>query len=174
MTWGIDSPKDSGKARIFVDGNPQVEIDTAGNVRGLGEGEGGASETDAGLSRVATQSQTDAGVIDTRFVTPRKMRWGVAYSLGNNGYVILPSWLGRFIIQWGSYINTNGSTVRNYPIPFTQAVYALIPTATNYGSDTNLNAVPISRSGSGFNINTYSGGTITKVSCEVDYIAIGR
>lgn len=63
---------------------------------------GRASEAVAGFIGIATQAQVDAGTDDTTAVTPKKLRWGVSYSIGSAGYVVLPSWLGGFIIQWGS------------------------------------------------------------------------
>lgn len=60
-----------------------------------------ATETVAGGAKVATQAQTDEGVDDTTYITPKKLRWGFAYSLTPNGYVVFPTWLSGLIIQWG-------------------------------------------------------------------------
>jgi len=64
-----------------------------------------ATETKLGLAELATQAETDAGVDDLRIVTPKKLRWGVRFSAGINGYLALPSWMGGFILQWGTTPN---------------------------------------------------------------------
>lgn len=60
-----------------------------------------AAETVAGVAKIATQIQTNSGVDDTSYVTPKKLRWGFAISLTTNGYVVFPTWLGGVVFQWG-------------------------------------------------------------------------
>lgn len=59
-----------------------------------------ATETLFGWARIASQAQVNAVADDTTIVTPKKLGLGVAYSFGENGYVVFPSWLGGFTIQW--------------------------------------------------------------------------
>jgi hypothetical protein len=87
-----------------------------------------ATETKQGTAKVATQALTDAGVDDTTIITPKKMRWGVSVSLGVNGYVVFPSWLGGLIIQWGTIVDgTPDGTDVPFPMAFPTAVYKVIP-----------------------------------------------
>ena len=60
-----------------------------------------ATEAVTGIAKVATQALTDAGVSDSTFVTPKKMRWGFQILKAPTGYLVFPTWLGSFIIQWG-------------------------------------------------------------------------
>lgn len=77
-----------------------------------------ASETVAGVAEVATQEETDTGKDDTRFLTPKKMRWGFSASLASNGYIVLPTWMGGLILQWGRNAINGSGTFVNYPITF--------------------------------------------------------
>lgn len=61
-----------------------------------------ATESVAGVAKIATQSQTDTGVDDSKFVTPLKMRKGFSVAFGSTGYIALPSWMGGWIMQWVS------------------------------------------------------------------------
>lgn len=100
----------------------------------------------------ATQTEVDAGTLDNVAVTPKKLRWGVQFSAGANGYLILPSWLGGFILQWGATPNLNASsfTVVTLPIAFPSVKYAVLAThqgttidayAIKSRSDSNLGSV---------------------------------
>lgn len=77
-----------------------------------------ATETVAGMLKVATQAQVDAGTDDSTAVTPKKLRWGFEISLGVEGYIVFPTWLGGLILQWGAE-SLSGSTYNVfYPIAF--------------------------------------------------------
>lgn len=74
----------------------------------------------------ATQTQVDAGTLDTVLVTPKTLRWGVLYSLGLNGYLFLPSWLGGIGFQWGYDTTNSTGTTHSYPMAFPNAVLQII------------------------------------------------
>ena len=59
-----------------------------------------ASESAKGFIEIATQTEVDAGTDNSRAVTPKKLRLGFVAAFGPAGYIIMPSWMGSFIIQW--------------------------------------------------------------------------
>ncbi|OIN54276.1 phage tail protein [Pseudomonas costantinii] len=91
-----------------------------------------ASEGVVGAAKVATQVQTNAGVDDTSYVTPKKLRWGFAILLATNGYIVFPTWLGGLILQWGSA--SPGPTTLSFPIAFPTVCAVLGGTAQGDGN----------------------------------------
>lgn len=61
----------------------------------------GAQEGVAGVIQLATQDEVNAGLDNSKAVTAKKLRAGVSWAFGKNGYVALPTWLGGWIMQWG-------------------------------------------------------------------------
>lgn len=91
-----------------------------------------ATETVAGVLRVATQAETDAGTADDLAVTPKKLRWGFAASLGPNGYVVFPTWLGGLVLQW-CYVSAGAGSADatasgTFPIAFPAEVFGGLAT----------------------------------------------
>lgn len=74
-----------------------------------------ASEVVLGGAKVASQIQTNEGLDDAAYITPKKMRWGIAYSLTEIGFLALPTWLSGLIFQWGT---AAAQTVTPKTIPF--------------------------------------------------------
>jgi len=98
-----------------------------------------ATEANQGTVKIATQALTDAGVDDATIVTPKKLRWGLSVSLGLNGYVAFPSWLGGWILQWGSVLDgTADATGVPFPMAFPTAVYKVIPVVRGSLTGTSL------------------------------------
>ncbi len=81
-----------------------------------------ATESVAGIARIATQAETDAGSLDDRIVTPKKLRFGFSILLSTNGYVVFPSWMGGFIVQWGAA----NSGIHNFPIQFPNEGFVIL------------------------------------------------
>lgn len=99
-----------------------------------------ASESVVGIAPIATQAEVDAGGNDTKIVTAKKLRWGISMSIGANGHLALPSWLGGLIIQWGSgsvALDTpsgqyyTGVATSTLSIPFPKSIFAIIPSIQN-------------------------------------------
>ncbi|MFJ4197013.1 tail fiber protein [Pseudomonas sp. NPDC089534] len=96
-----------------------------------------ATELNQGTAKTATQAQTDAGSDDQTIVTPKKLRWGFSALKATNGYLILPSWLGGLVIQWGTTgaIAAGAQMTVTYPIAFPNAsVMTLIGNSSSVGS----------------------------------------
>lgn len=140
-----------------------------------------STESRQGTAKVATQTLTDAGADDATIVTPKKLRWGVYFSFGANGYVAFPTWLGGWLIQWGS-VADNVADAYNapFPIAFPAVVYKVIPVmrASIDGSlslncywdksVTTLTTVRVARR------YANNGGAVGTAAQGYEYIAIGK
>ncbi|MDI2141768.1 MULTISPECIES: phage tail protein [unclassified Pseudomonas] len=96
-----------------------------------------ATELNQGTAKTATQAQTDAGNDDQTIVTPKKLRWGFSALKAANGYLILPSWLGGLVIQWGTTgaIAAGAQMTVTYPIAFPNvSVMTLVGNSSSIGS----------------------------------------
>ena len=131
-----------------------------------------ATELISGIAKVATQGQVNAGTDDATFVTPKKLRAGFSISLAANGYVMLPTWLGGLIFQWG-WANVGDDAIVAVPLPmaFPSTFFAAFATpqspnaVTGSGNlsatahRTNLSTITV-----GMNVGTGSGFTVAGVS----------
>ncbi|MGE8435125.1 MAG: phage tail protein [Pseudomonas palmensis] len=77
---------------------------------------------------VATKEQVDTGLADDVLVTPKKLRWGLTASFTTNGYLVFPSWLGGFTVQWGALSGNAGVRDLNFPLEFPSSVLQLMLT----------------------------------------------
>lgn len=125
---------------------------------------------------VATQAETDAGTIDNKFVTPKKLRWGFAGVFAVNGYITFPSWLGGWIVQWGAgTVNGTGDLSVAFPITFPNAVYTICPSyqAGARGGANGINYYTPTTAG----FQAYMFVTSTGVAAaglSFSYIAVGK
>lgn len=126
-----------------------------------------ASETAKGILKLATQALTDARADDLTAVTPKKLGNGFVVSMAANGYIKFPSWLGGWLIQWGTAasVSTSGTAV-TFPIAFpTACLHVYGNCADSGGSATIFNAYGKTTTGftaDGSAVNTY------------DWLAIGH
>ena len=108
-----------------------------------------ATETTNGTSKLATQTEVNAGVDDTKIITSKKLKalfGGSNVNFGVNGYEKLPSGI---IIQWGwSAIppiqNGLGSSVEQsitFPIAFPNACLGVIVTGSTDSGDDGVEAL---------------------------------
>ena len=97
-----------------------------------------ATETTNGTSKIATQTEVDNGLEDTKIVTSKKLKELFANGLNTatNGYQKLP---GGLIIQWGgaAFQGTTGVTggVITLPIAFPNAFLRITGTDGGYGAN---------------------------------------
>lgn len=111
---------------------------------------------------LASQPDVDAGVNDTRPVTPKKLRFGFVASLSSSGYIIFPSWLGSFVIQWTSSpaVTPGGKGSAHWPIAFpNQCLWA---SASAFASSGNNQAGSVNAgNGSTTTVDIFNWGAIS-------------
>lgn len=131
------------------------------------------SEVGAGVAKVATQAQTDTGIDDAAYITPKKLRWGVQYSLGPNGYIALPSWLGGIILQWCK-VSCGGNTRRafSYPLAFPNELWAI----TCCAPEGIINTTDVAQAGFAIDSRTLTSAQIVNDAPGGDFtpILLGR
>ena len=89
-----------------------------------------ATETVQGTAKVATATQVNTGTDDTTFVTPKKLRVGLSFSLGITGFIAFPTWLGGLVLQWGYGTETHSDTgFRFFPMAFPTTAVAMVAMA---------------------------------------------
>lgn len=107
------------------------DVAIARNNLGLGIGAlaGDASETEKGVSQIASQLEVDSGLNDEKFITPLKYMSGFNNSKSSSGYTYLPNGV---LLQWARFNSTvDGSESFNFPIAFPNAIFTAF---TNSGS----------------------------------------
>ncbi|MGE8408299.1 MAG: phage tail protein [Pseudomonas sp.] len=88
-----------------------------------------ATESVAGLLRLATQDEVDLGIGADTAVTPAKLRMNFAFHAARVGYIAFPSFLGGLIIQWrNTPVSPTEDVHVSFPIPFPRAVFSVLTT----------------------------------------------
>lgn len=131
-----------------------------------------ASETVAGVAESASQAEVDAGTAGNMTVTPAKLRFGFASSLGSTGYIALPSWLGGWVVQWGNSSTVSGGTSLTFPLAFPTACYQIV-VALRSGSVSPVTAsanVPTTTGVGVYTSNTAGAG----VTANFSWLAVGK
>ncbi|VVP41482.1 hypothetical protein PS865_04881 [Pseudomonas fluorescens] len=135
-----------------------------------------ANESLLGVLKIATQAQTNAGADDTTAVTPKKLRFGFSISLGQNGYIAFPSWLGGLTIQWArATLAVPGGYAWTYPTPFPNAVFncwasVYAPTAADV---INRTSQPIAPGLTACAFAISANGAAISASTSISLLAIG-
>ncbi|KIV66013.1 Phage tail fiber protein [Pseudomonas sp. FeS53a] len=155
---------------VAFNGSANATIETTGTQ---------ATEALAGVAKVASQPQTDAGNDNTSYITPQKLRWGISYSLAPNGYFAFPSWMGGWIIQWGRAWNpTPGPVSVTFPIAFPALnffEFALLIVVNPVGWDVSPSRGDSSLHQATFNRRAGNGTTSNGVTnFDIYWIAAGR
>ena len=128
----------------------------------------------------ATQEQVDTGTDDSTVVTPKKLRFGFQVHIGSPGYIVFPTWLGGWIVQWHAGLTLQGSVINQtyFPIPFPNSLGSVVVGAYNNGAIGNNYLVYLSDgvSGSAGAVNdrwfkTMNNGVTG--SAGLSYIAVG-
>lgn len=128
----------------------------------------------------ATQEQVDTGTDDSTVVTPKKLRFGFQVHIGSPGYIVFPTWLGGWIVQWHAGLTLQGSVINQtyFPIPFPNSLGSVVVGAYNNAAIGNSYLVYLSDgvggatgavSNSGF--KTMNNGVTG--SAGLSYIAVG-
>jgi hypothetical protein len=120
----------------------------------------------------ATDTEANTATDDNKYLTPKKLKLGFSSSLGSNGYIAFPTWLGGFRIQWGQISADKDNDVFT-SLSFPTNCFAVnVNYAQSIGrGDVSLSAFNITKNG--FTTNFHrdaSGPSIIAVS----FIAIGN
>jgi phage-related tail fiber protein len=119
-----------------------------------------ATENNQGTAKIATQSQVDLGVDDATIVTPKKLRAGFRVSLGANGYICFPSWMGGLVWQWGNKAFTSGaSSPFAMPFPVEALIAWAVPNSIVGGSPSTVAANVQSLTTNAMILSWTAGGT---------------
>lgn len=115
-------------------------------------------------------AEVTAGAAQGRkWLSLRRLRLGFVASLTANGYIVFPSWLGGFIVQWATTSHSGESIAVTLPLEFPAAcLFACVNMQTDNGAAVVMNRSKTSLSGSALMGATNATGTNT-----YNWLAIG-
>lgn len=92
-----------------------------------------ATESTLGTARIGNQLEVNAGTDNAVIITPKKLRWGFQMVIGRTGYIVFPTWLNGWIVQWSAGLTLTGHAINTtrFPIPFPNDVGAVVVGAYN-------------------------------------------
>lgn len=71
------------------------------------------------ISGEISDAEVTAGAAQgSKWLSLRRLRLGFSISLGTNGYIVFPVWLGGLIMQWGSVTTTVLAQAVSFPLAF--------------------------------------------------------
>lgn len=132
-----------------------------------------ATEAVAGVLRIATQAETNAGTADDRIVTPKKLKFGFLISLGaTNSYIVFPDWMGGLIIQFGKFAGHGASATTSvtFPVAFPSVLRSIVLT----GADLTNASVYDQRIFGTPSLSSFAVGSGTSVSNGGWWLAVGN
>lgn len=169
----------AGLASVQATTSARGLIEIATNAEAQAMSDAVRAVTPANLAAVAaSNAEALAGTSDQRFITPLKLRFGFAMSLGaSDGYIKFPDWLGGWIWQYGTVASaasgsSNVITPFTFPIPFPNACRALSAIADLSVNDRLAYSGSITTTGSSFSVADVNGGTVQ--ACTIKYHAFGN
>lgn len=90
-----------------------------------------------GTPTAPTQLSSDNS---TKIATTAWSKVGFSISIGTNGYVKFPTWLGGLVIQWGTYAGSEDAwALHNFPIAFPHDCFAVVAGEGKTGYDNGGN-----------------------------------
>lgn len=141
-----------------------------------------ATEPLIGVAAIATQVETNEGASDTKFVTPKKLRFGFQALFSSAGYLVFPTWMGGFIIQWNTgHVLAQGGTINTtaFPIPFPNEALTVVVGGRNNMVSATAYSVYLSDGAGGTvgpvtNTGFKTRNTGATGSAGISFIAVGR
>ncbi|WP_270792838.1 hypothetical protein [Aeromonas sp. QDB21] len=131
-----------------------------------------ATESLRGTLAIATQSEVDSGGNDAKAVTPKKLRSGVSIiTTGTAVAIVLPTWIGRYAIQFGGEIAIAAGATKTVTFPLAwESIGGYRAVCTHNGILTGVNTV-LRRINAGQMELSHN---YTQQAADIDWIAFGR
>jgi len=90
-----------------------------------------ASYAAAGIAAFAGADELKNANSETKMLNPAVIKYGFAMLKASNGYIVLPPWLGGFVIQWGTIYIAAAQTNVPYPMTYPNACAVTLAVSQN-------------------------------------------